>query len=178
MDPIVVSGATPRKWRFRTGGRSVPRMLGAIIQVLVSGFIIGALARWAVPGPDPMSVPMTILLGVFGSFLGGGIAGALFGVEQDSGSIFAILLGSILTSTLLLITYRRYVQHRPITGPEAKRPPPQRARAGDLFGSSARRGNGGSDVSEQLRKLTELRDEGLLTQEEFEEKKAKLLARH
>ena len=38
-------------------------MVGAIIQVLISGFIIGALARWAVPGPDPMSVPMTILLG-------------------------------------------------------------------------------------------------------------------
>lgn len=151
-------------------------MLGAIIQVLISGFIIGALARWAVPGPDPMSVPMTILLGVFGSFLGGGIAGAIFGVQQDSGSIFAILIGSILASTLLLVAHRRYVQHRPITGPEAHRPPPQRARAGDLFGAAGRRGDG-RDVSEQLRKLTELRDEGLLTQEEFEEKKAKLLAR-
>jgi uncharacterized membrane protein YeaQ/YmgE (transglycosylase-associated protein family) len=152
-------------------------VLGAIVQVLISGFVIGALARWAVPGPDPMSVPMTILLGVFGSFLGGGIAAALFGVEQDSGSIFTLLIGSILTATLLLVLYRRYVQHRPITGPEAHRPPPQRARAGDLFASSARRGDGGSDVSEQLRKLSELRDEGLLTQEEFEEKKAKLLAR-
>jgi uncharacterized membrane protein YeaQ/YmgE (transglycosylase-associated protein family) len=152
-------------------------MLGAIIQVLISGFIIGALARWAVPGPDPMSVPMTILLGVFGSFIGGGIAGVLFGVEQDSGSIFAILIGSILTSTLLLVLYRRYVQHRPITGPGAHLPPPQRARAGDLLGSSARRRDGGNDVSEQLRKLSELRDEGLLTQEEFEEKKAKLLTR-
>jgi uncharacterized membrane protein YeaQ/YmgE (transglycosylase-associated protein family) len=151
-------------------------VLGAIIQVLISGFIIGALARWAVPGPDPMSVPMTILLGVFGSFLGGGIAGALFGVEQDSGSIFAILIGSILASTLLLIVYRRYVQHRPITGPEAHRPPPQRARAGDLLGS-ARRPDGRSDVSEQLRKLSELRDEGVLTEEEFEAKKAALLAR-
>jgi uncharacterized membrane protein YeaQ/YmgE (transglycosylase-associated protein family) len=113
-------------------------MLGAIIQVLISGFIIGALARWAVPGPDPMSVPMTILLGVFGSFLGGGIAGALFGVEQDSGSIFAILIGSILASTLLLVAYRRYVQHRPITGPEAHRRPSRPARAGDLFDSSKR----------------------------------------
>ena len=40
-------------------------MLGAIIQVLLSGFIIGGLARWAVPGPDPMSVPLTILLWVY-----------------------------------------------------------------------------------------------------------------
>ena len=66
-------------------------MLGAIIQVLLSGFIIGGLARWAVPGPDPMSVPMTILLGVFGSFLGGGVAAAFVGTDQTSGDVFAIL---------------------------------------------------------------------------------------
>jgi uncharacterized membrane protein YeaQ/YmgE (transglycosylase-associated protein family) len=98
-------------------------VLGAIIQILISGFIIGALARWAVPGPDPMPVWMTILFGILGSFLGGGVAGALFGVEPDSGSIFAILIGSILASTLLVIGYRRFVQHRPITGPDAHLPP-------------------------------------------------------
>lgn len=109
-------------------------MLGAIIQVLVSGFVIGALARWAVPGPDPMPVSLTILFGIAGSLIGGGIAGAIFGVEQDSGSVFAILIGSILASTLLVIAYRRFVQHRPITGPEAHRPPPQKPdrRAGGL----------------------------------------------
>ena len=152
-------------------------MLGAIIQVLVSGFVIGALARWAVPGPDPMSIPLTIMLGVLGAFIGGGIAGALFGLEQDSGSFFAILIGSILASTLLLIAYRRYVQHRPITGPLAHAPPPQPARAGNLFGSSARRRAGQrTDLSEQLRKLQELRDDGVLSEEEYEAKKAKLLA--
>jgi uncharacterized membrane protein YeaQ/YmgE (transglycosylase-associated protein family) len=151
-------------------------VLGAIIQVLVAGFVIGALARWAVPGPDPMSIPLTIMLGVVGSFIGGGIAGAIFGLEQDSGSFFAILLGSILASMLLLIAYRRYVQHRPITGPQAHAPPPEQARAGNLFGSSARRGNRSSDLSEQLRKLQELRDDGVLTDEEYESKKEKLLA--
>ena len=149
-------------------------MLGAIIQVLISGFLIGALARWAVPGPDPMSIPMTILLGVFGSFLGGGIAGAFFGVQQDSGSVFAILIGSVLASTVLLIVYRRYVQHRPITGPAARTRPSQQARAGDLFG---RRRDGRTDVTEQLRKLGELRDDGVLTDEEYEAKKAELLSR-
>jgi uncharacterized membrane protein YeaQ/YmgE (transglycosylase-associated protein family) len=151
-------------------------VIGAIIQVLVSGFVIGALARWAVPGPDPMSIPLTIMLGVLGSFIGGGIAGAIFGLEQDSGSFFAILLGSILASTLLLIAYRRYVQHRPITGPQAHAPPPEPARAGNLFGSSARRGNRPSDLSEQLRKLQDLRDDGVLTEEEYEAEKQKLLA--
>jgi uncharacterized membrane protein YeaQ/YmgE (transglycosylase-associated protein family) len=98
-------------------------MLGAIIQILISGFVIGALARFAVPGPDPMPIWLTIVIGIAGSFIGGGIAGAIFGAEQDSGSVFAILIGSILASTLLVIGYRRFVQHRPITGPDAyKRP--------------------------------------------------------
>lgn len=152
-------------------------MLGAIIQVLISGFVIGALARWAVPGPDPMSVPMTILLGVFGSFLGGGIAAAIFGAQQDSGSVFAILIGSILTSMLLLIGYRRFVQKRPLTGPDAHRPPGERPQLGTLLGApggqAARRG----DVADQLRKLEELHRDGVLTDEEFEAKRAELLAR-
>jgi uncharacterized membrane protein YeaQ/YmgE (transglycosylase-associated protein family) len=71
-----------------------------------------------------MPIWMTILFGILGSFIGGGIAGAIFGAEQDSGSVFAILIGSILASTLLVIAYRRFVQHRPITGPDAFRPPP------------------------------------------------------
>jgi uncharacterized membrane protein YeaQ/YmgE (transglycosylase-associated protein family) len=152
-------------------------MLGAIIQVLISGFVIGALARWAVPGPDPMSVPMTILLGVFGSFLGGGIAAAIFGVEQDSGSVFAILIGSIVASMLLLIAYRRFVQKRPITGPEAHRPPSDRARFSTLLGAPGRRSGRGGDVDDQLRKLSELHRDGVLTDAEFEAKKAELLAR-
>ena len=101
-------------------------MLGAIIQVLISGFIIGTLARWAVPGPDPMPIWMTILFGVAGSFVGGGIAAAIFGAEQDSGSVFAILLGSVLASTFLVIGYRRFVQGRGITGPSARSLPRRR----------------------------------------------------
>ena len=155
-------------------------MLGAIIQVLISGFIIGALARWAVPGPDPMPIWMTILFGVVGSFIGGGIAAAIFGADQDSGSVFAILAGSVLASSLLVIAYRRFVQHRPITGPDAYRPPAggsQGKKLRDVFGSPAKRAYEREDVSEQLRKLGELRDQGVISAEEFERKKAELLAR-
>src|SRR3954454_8818799 len=83
-----------------------------------------------------MSVPMTILLGVFGSFLGGGIAAAFLGTDQSSGDVFGILSGSILASVVILVLYRRYVQHRPITGPEAQRPPRERPHLGTLFGRS------------------------------------------
>jgi uncharacterized membrane protein YeaQ/YmgE (transglycosylase-associated protein family) len=154
-------------------------VLAAIIQVLISGFIIGALARWAVPGPDPMSVPMTILLGVFGSFLGGGIAAAFVGTDQTSGDTFAILIGSIVASTVILVLYRRYVQHRPLTGPDSKQPPSERPHLGTLLGRPGRatQERPRRDVSEQLQKLAELRDEGVLSEEEFEAKKAQLLAR-
>jgi len=153
-------------------------VLGAIIQVLLSGFIIGALARWAVPGPDPMPIWLTIAIGLVGSFAGGGVAAAIFGAKQESGSIFAILIGSILASTLLVIAYRRFVQHRPITGPDAYRPPPKRTRGlREVFGSPAKRAYERDNVAEQLRKLGELRDAGVLNDEEFERKKAELLAR-
>jgi len=152
-------------------------VLGAIIQVLISGFVIGALARWAVPGPDPMSVPMTILLGVFGSFIGGGIAAASFGAQQDSGSVFAILIGSIVASMVLLVGYRRFVQHRPLTGPAAQRPPGERPQLGTLLGAPGGQVAQRPDVGDQLRKLSDLHRDGVLTDEEYEAKKAELLAR-
>ncbi len=153
-------------------------MLGAILAALVTGFVIGGLARWAVPGPDPMPVWMTILLGLLGSFIGGSIAVAAFGSKLDSGTAFAQLLFSILAASGLLILYRRYVQHRPMTGPGAYRPPAQRpGRLGDIFRSPAKRAYEKEDAAEQLRKLGELRKEGVLTDEEYERKKADLLSR-
>ena len=98
-------------------------MLWAIIQALIIAFVIGGLARWAVPGPDPMPIWMTTLFGLVGSAVGSVIAVAAFGREADSGTIFSAWLLSILVASLLVIAYRRFVQHRPITGPDAHRPP-------------------------------------------------------
>ena len=88
-----------------------------IILLLVGGFIVGGLARLAVPGPDPMPVWATIALGVGGSIVGGIIARILIGTY--GGFLFAFL-GAVL----LLILYRKFVQHRPLTGPGAHRAPP------------------------------------------------------
>lgn len=85
-------------------------MLGLIIFLAVWGLVVGALARLALPGPDPMSIWMTIALGLAGSFLGGLVAGLLW--HRAAGFVF-----SVLVSTLLLYLYRRYAQHRGLTGP-------------------------------------------------------------
>ncbi len=42
-----------------------------LILIAVQGLVVGALARLALPGKDPMSIPMTIGIGVAGSFIGG-----------------------------------------------------------------------------------------------------------
>ena len=89
-------------------------MIGLIIGLAISGLIIGALARLALPGPDPMGVLATIGLGLAGSFLGGLIAGLLW--SRPAGFVFS-LIGAIV----LLYLYRRFVQHRSLTGPGARR---------------------------------------------------------
>ena len=48
--------------------------LGDVVAILVSGFVVGALGRLAVPGRDPMPIWMTILLGIVGSIVGGAVA--------------------------------------------------------------------------------------------------------
>jgi len=88
-----------------------------LIVVFVFGLAIGGLARLAVPGPDPMPIWATAALGIGGSIIGGVITRILFNTGV---SLFFAFLGAVL----LLILYRHFVQHRPLTGPGARRPPP------------------------------------------------------
>jgi uncharacterized membrane protein YeaQ/YmgE (transglycosylase-associated protein family) len=87
-----------------------------IIVVFVGGLIIGALARLAVPGPDPMPIWATAALGIGGSIIGGIVARILIGT--GGGFLFAFL-GAVA----LLLLYRHFVQHRPLTGPGAHERP-------------------------------------------------------
>ena len=45
--------------------------LAYLISLAFWGLIIGAFARLALPGKDPMSLPMTMLVGIGGSLIGG-----------------------------------------------------------------------------------------------------------
>ena len=91
-------------------------MLIFIIGLIVWGFVVGGLARLALPGPDPMPWYATIGLGLGGSLIGGIIARVLLGTP--GGLIFAFL-GAVF----LLYLYRRFVQHRGMTGSSARRAP-------------------------------------------------------
>jgi len=63
-------------------------MLGLIISLLISGLVIGALGRLAVPGPNPMSIGRTILVGIGGALIGGVIGRA---VAPNSQGVWIIL---------------------------------------------------------------------------------------
>lgn len=82
-------------------------MLGFILYLLIIGVIAGFVASLLVPGPDPMSVAATIVLGIVGSFIGGFLGYVLFGVDFDEGGIQAAgVFGSIVGAVIALLVYR------------------------------------------------------------------------
>lgn len=76
-------------------------LLVYLIVLAFSGLVVGALARLALPGPDPMSIPETIALGLAGSFVAGLIGHFVF--HSDGAGIIA----SVLVATLILWGIRR-----------------------------------------------------------------------
>lgn len=74
--------------------------------LIVVGLIAGILAKWAMPGPDPGGIIVTIIIGVAGAFVGGYVVQIITGASMTAG----ISLGAILTATLgailLLALYR------------------------------------------------------------------------
>ena len=87
-------------------------MIGLILFLLVIGLVAGFLARLLVPGPDPMGVGQTILLGIVGSFIGGFIGYALFHKDGQDGAFQPSgLIGSVVGAVIALLVWRAY-QHR------------------------------------------------------------------
>ena len=82
-------------------------MLGFLLFLLVIGVAAGFLARLLVPGPDPMSVGQTILLGIIGSFIGGLIGYMLFREDGEDGALQASgLIGSVIGAVIALLVWR------------------------------------------------------------------------
>jgi uncharacterized membrane protein YeaQ/YmgE (transglycosylase-associated protein family) len=76
------------------------------VALIVVGLIVGALAKWVMPGPDPGGIMITILIAIAGAFVGGFVVQWLFGGPK----VTVISLPSILVETLgaiiLLASYR------------------------------------------------------------------------
>jgi uncharacterized membrane protein YeaQ/YmgE (transglycosylase-associated protein family) len=149
--------------------------------IMLFGFITGSLARLAVPGPDPMPIWLTVVIGLVGSAAGGALAIAIWGKGTQGIGIFAFI-GAVL----LVVAYRRFVQKRPIVGPEALKFPErgigiaryraQRQQLEDMARRARFEQGAASDGDSNLEKLRDLHEAGILTDEEFQAKKEMLQA--
>ena len=77
--------------------------MGILIWLLV-GLIAGALARFLVPGDDPMGFLGTMLLGLIGSLVGGFLGNLVSDGELDVTA--AGLIGSVIGAVIALLIYR------------------------------------------------------------------------
>lgn len=96
-------------------------MLGLIVVAMVSAFVTGALARFAVPGPDPMPAWLTVAIGLLGTAIGTGIVIAVEGRHTKDTSWVGI--ASFLSAVGLVVLYRYFIQKRPLWGKDAYRFP-------------------------------------------------------
>ncbi len=175
-------------------------MLQSIISVIFIGFVTGALARFALPGPDPMPMWLTIVIGITGTLVGAGIAYAIAGKDP-----VWLQTGAFLCSVLIVGGYRHFVQRRPLFGRGAYKFPERGIgvdqyrerlqRAGvdpdKIFSPFAQPGAatpGGvapagepDDPTENpahyLRLLEELHDSGVLEDDEYNDARLRLLER-
>src|SRR5438876_6298745 len=84
-----------------------------IIAFLLIGLVAGFIARWLVPGPDPMGWLGTLILGIVGSFVGGTLAALIFGGTLELSA--AGLIGSIIGAIIVLLIWRAMGGERRVT---------------------------------------------------------------
>jgi uncharacterized membrane protein YeaQ/YmgE (transglycosylase-associated protein family) len=79
--------------------------VGGFIAVLVIGLIVGLLARFITPGPNPRGIIVTIVIGIVGAFIatiGGQVLG-LYASGEPAGFI-----GSVVGAVVLLVLLRLF----------------------------------------------------------------------
>jgi predicted lipid-binding transport protein (Tim44 family) len=80
-------------------------LIVVLIVVAAAGAAFGALGRWILPGPDPMPVWATILLGALAAIVGGAIGKPLFG------TIGGLIIG-ICAAVGLVYLYRVWARRK------------------------------------------------------------------
>lgn len=76
--------------------------MGEFLVFLLVGLVVGLVARLLMPGPDPIGILGTIIVGIVGAIVGGYLWIAIFGNTRGPEWI-----GAILVAMGLLFVYRR-----------------------------------------------------------------------
>ena len=80
-------------------------MIRALLSLVLTGLIVGALGRLAIPGPNPMSIGMTILVGI-----GGALLGTLVGLALGASVGLLIILQILGAALIVYLMQRRSVR--------------------------------------------------------------------
>ena len=80
-----------------------------LIWMLIIGLIVGAIAKFLMPGKDPGGIIVTMLIGIVGALLAGYLGGAMgwYGRGEPVGFI-----ASVVGAILLLLIYRLVTKGR------------------------------------------------------------------
>jgi uncharacterized membrane protein YeaQ/YmgE (transglycosylase-associated protein family) len=100
---LTLSGAA------RSRAASFTEAFMQIILFLVFGLIVGAIARFIVPGKDPGGWVISMLLGVAGSCLGGFLGRALSLYREGEPAGFVM---SLLGAIILVVAYHAIARRR------------------------------------------------------------------
>jgi uncharacterized membrane protein YeaQ/YmgE (transglycosylase-associated protein family) len=75
----------------------------SILGIIVIGLLVGLVARFVTPGPNPRGIVVTIVIGIVGAVIAtyGGQALGLYQVGEAAGFI-----GSVLGAVVLLVLLR------------------------------------------------------------------------
>ena len=83
-----------------------------MLWTLIIGLIVGAIAKFLMPGRDPGGFIITMLLGVAGAFVASFIGDSLGWYEQGEAAGF---VASVVGAVILLAIYRAVIGRRQIT---------------------------------------------------------------
>jgi uncharacterized membrane protein YeaQ/YmgE (transglycosylase-associated protein family) len=85
-----------------------------LLGTLIVGLVVGAIAKFIMPGRDPGGIIVTMLIGVAGAFIAGFIGQRLGWYGQGEGAGW---IASIIGAILLLFLYRVFTGRRGTTVP-------------------------------------------------------------
>jgi uncharacterized membrane protein YeaQ/YmgE (transglycosylase-associated protein family) len=106
----AAAGSMIASWSMRSiVGRAVRTMEVAMIYFLIFGLVVGALARFIVPGRESGGWLLSLLLGVAGSFAGT-FLGRAMGLYREGAPAGFIM--SLLGAILLLVAYHAFARRR------------------------------------------------------------------
>jgi len=70
-------------------------LIAYVISLALTGLVVGAIARFLLPGRDPMSIVQTMLVGIAGALAAGVLAAAVFDRRHGGGIVLSIVFATL-----------------------------------------------------------------------------------